>query len=311
MEKELIRDTLDEGLIDTDYRQLLLASLERWPQPSTGDGAILALPALVCEACGGDLRQAVPVCAAWRLLRLAAKLFDDVEDGDVHERLPEIVNTGLGLVFVGQLVLYKPVGGAIVPAAIARIAQELSRAGLVACGGQHADLRAGELDPDQWLKIAMAKSGVPFGWGAWAGAMVTGTAEGVAASYRDYGSSLGVLLQIADDYNGVWCPEQMSDLVAGRPTLPVAYALAVANVQERSQLQTLLARACQGDTAADTEARQLLIDMGAQGFMLVVGQMQQRQAVQALHRAGGSEAAQRELLAALEQIFPALRSCEG
>jgi geranylgeranyl pyrophosphate synthase len=307
IERQLVQNVLDEGSLDEGYRRQLLNVLDQWVKPETPNADLEALPILVCIACGGNPRQAVPVCAAWRLLRLGAKLLDDVEDGDVREGLPEIVNFAVGLVFAGQLVLDKLLVEGVSPAHVQHLAQELSRAGLIACGGQHADLGAAGLDPDRWLEIAAAKSGAPMGWAAWAGALVAGAEENVLAGYRDYGSSLGVLLQISDDYSGVWYPDHVGDLVSNRPTLPVAYALSVASASERNQLQVLLDGAQRGDLEADRQARKLLIDVGAQAFMLVVGQVWHDRAAQALQQVGGDHPAKHQLLAALRQVFPALQ----
>ena len=307
LERQLIQDVLDEGSLDGSYRQHLLGVLDQWARPETPNADLEALPILVCVACGGNPRRAVPVCVAWRLLRLGAKLLDDVEDGDVSEGLPEIVNSAVGLVFAGQLVLSKLGDEGVPPAHVQHLTRELCRAGLTACGGQHADLRAAGLDPDRWLEIAAAKSGAPMGWAAWAGALVAGAEENVLAGYRDYASSLGVLLQISDDYNGVWYPDHVGDLATNRPTLPVVYALSVASANERGQLQALLDGALRGDIEADKQARKLLIDVGAQAFMLVVGQVWHDRAVQALQQVGGDHPARHQLLAALRQVFPALQ----
>ncbi len=308
LERQLIGDILNEASLDRSYRQHLICLLDRWARPEASHVSLETLPILVCVACGGNPHQVVPVCVAWRLLRLGAKLLDDLEDGEVREGLPEMINSAVGLLFAGQLALSKLGDEGLPPTLIQSLSQELCRAGLAACGGQHVDLTVTSPDPDRWLEIAAAKSGVPIGWAVWASALVAGAQESVLASYREYATSLGVLLQIADDYNGVWYPDHVGDLMTKRPTLPVVYALSVATTSEqKSQLQALLDDARQGDIEADRRARKLLIDMGAQAFMLVLGQMWYNRAAQSLKQAGGDHPAKHRLLLALQQVFPALQ----
>lgn len=117
------------------------------------------------------------------------------------------------------------------PDRIERLAQALNRAWLWACAGQHADLacQAGlmRLDLDTWREIALAKSGEPCAWAAWAGALVAGAGEQTLTGYRKFGRHLGVLLQVTDDLHGVWHPKGVSDLTAGRLNLAVCYARSV------------------------------------------------------------------------------------
>lgn len=312
---QLIQDVLSEGTPGTAYGQQLLAVLDQWIKPVPRDLTISILPRLACEANGGDSRLAATVTAVWRLVRLAAKLFDDVEDGETSGRSAEVINVATGLLFVAQLVLDEPAAQGMNSNLVRRLSQALNRAGLRACAGQHADL-AGQsgmtgVDPDTWLEIALAKSGEPMAWAAWAGALVAGAGEHTLACYRKYGCHLGVLLQVADDFNGVWHPEGVSDLAAGRLTLPVCYGLSVAKGGERDRLETLLGQAAQGDDVAKVQARQLLTDLGAQAYLLVVGRVQHQQAMEALRSANPVSPAGQRLVALLDRVMPALSSAEG
>lgn len=314
LERRLIKDVLNESLTRTDYCRQLIAILDRWREADADEAGLASLPALVCSSCGGDPRQAVAACAAWRLMRSAAKLFDDVQDGDLSEGQPEAINIALGLVFIGLLATHRLAEQGLTPERVQQASQVFCRACLVACGGQHADLGAAaatvDLDPDDWLEIAAAKSGTPFGWAAWVGALVGGADARALTCYRDYGRALGLLLQVADDYDGVWYPDAATDLATGRPTLTSAYALSVASTEERDRLEALLSKARQGDGDAEAKARALMTDLGAQGFLLVVARTQERRASEALREAGCDGPASHPLLAILEHVFPALHKLQ-
>lgn len=307
----LIQNILSEGSVHTAYCQQLLQVLNRYLERDSS--TIGRLPTLICEANNGDPHRVAPVTEAWQLVRLAVKLLDDVEDGDVSNQQGEIINLATGFLSIAQLALGE----------ISRqdgtfhlsfdLCQALNRAMLQACAGQHTDLIINSqggitnTDLDTWLEIASAKSGEFLGWAAWAGALVADVDEHSLKYYHEYGYHLGVLLQVADDFNGVWNPDGVSDLLAGRLTLPICYAVAMTKAKERDYLRMLLERATYRDNAAITEVQQLLIDMGAQSYMLVVAHMQYQQATTALqHASSASLADHHQLIALLDQVFPAL-----
>lgn len=307
----LVREVLGEGDPGTTYRRHLLTALDEWAEPDTDIPTISSLPRLVCEASGGDPFLAAPVTAAWQLVRMAAKLFDDIEDGQLSGDLSEGINLATGLLFLASLALGDLPERAVSVERVHTLNQMLNRAMLRACAGQHLDLAARRtgttaIDPNAWLDIARAKSGELLAWAAGAGALVAGADECTLACYREYGSHLGVLLQVADDLNGVWGPDGPSDLAAGGLTLPVCYALSVVQGPERIRLSGLLERAGQGDEVAEAQAREWLIDLGAQGYLLAVAQIQRQQALAALRRANPVSPAGEQLAALLDRVLPAL-----
>jgi hypothetical protein len=251
---QLIQAVLNERTLGAAYGQQLVKIVDRSAEQDASDSAIGALPSLVCEVSGGDPGRAGPVTITWQLLRLAAKLFDDVEDGEVSCPSAEVINLATGLIFLA----------------------ELSLAELLPC--------------------------------AWAGALVAGIGKQILTCYREYGRYLGVLLQVADDWNGIWHPQGASDLVARQrctqhPNLAVCYALSVTKAEERSRLEALLTQAAQGDSTSEAHARQLLTDLGAQGYLLVVAQVQHQRAIAALREA---DCLSPRLTAVLDQVLPAL-----
>jgi geranylgeranyl pyrophosphate synthase len=237
------------------------------------------------------------------VIHRAAKLFDDVEDGEA-DHPAKTLNAGTGLLFVAQLALGKLPEHQAWP-----ISQALSRAVLHSCAGQHLDLTAShtQTDPETWLDIARTKSGSLLAWAAWAGAWLAGGDEPTLAGYAKYGSHLGILLQVADDFNGVWGAEGMSDLVSGQLSLPVCYALSILEGQARNDLVALLERAVGGDKTAEETAQQQLIGLGAQGYLLVVGRLHRQEALAALHSVKStSPQSQQALVTLLSQVLPAV-----
>lgn len=302
-----IQDILAENLPKTAYYQLLQQFLAHPPEVEPVSLSLQTLPLLVCEAGGGEVQRAVPLAAAWQILYRAVKLFDDIEDGEPYNRPAEAINLGMGLLFVAQAALdlcqtrHTDLG-------VTALRQTFNRAILRACAGQHDDLTAGRVypgqtDPETWLEIAGAKSGELFAWAVWAGA--AGVDEARLACYRQYGYHLGILLQVADDFNDIWQSEAPRDLLTGSLNLAVCYALAVVETQEREKLNRYLRQAAQGDRQVAAQLRQRLTALGAQAYLLVVGRTQRQQAIAALAGATGDVPAHHPLIALLDQVLPA------
>lgn len=269
----------------------------------TGD-KLSVLPLLTCEAVGGDSHQAIPVVAAWQLLRLSAKLLDDVVDGESAYRTPEAIDLAAGLLFLAPLVLEELQSRGVSASRVEGLTRSLYQTGLRACAGQHAEITShNDIDPDGWLIAARTKSGEPCAWAAWAGAMVAGANEQALADFRNFGLHLGILLQVADDFNGIWRPSKCSDLRSGQLNLAVCYARLVAKGEQKPRLEALLKNAISGDDTAESEIRQFLIETGAQAYMLVVGGEQRQQALAALQR---NDRPCPALVSLLGQIWPIL-----
>lgn len=301
----LVRETLHGAPLTEAYATAILQRIERWAGSST-TVSVADLPLLICRAVGGTSERAVSVLAAWQMLHIAAKLFDDIEDGDADDPAADLNLATAVLVTVPLLLatLDAP------PATIQQLTQAAQHTVLVASAGQHADLLAGRaaaasVDPDRWLAIARAKSGALLGWAAWAGAFAGGAAPATLDAARSYGEHLGVLLQIADDFVGIWRPERMSDLTTRHLSLPVCYALSVVAPDERAALSSLLERAAH-DAGSQYAARRRLIELGAQAYMAVTARVFQQHALAALREIAPADALAQPLAALVEDVFPRL-----
>ncbi len=266
------------------------------------------LPLLTCEAVGGGSHQAIPVVAAWQLLRLSAKLLDDVVDGESEYPPPEAIDLAAGLLFLAPLVLEELKSLGVSAGRIECLIRSLHQTGLWACVGQHSEFTSHNIDPDGWIIAARAKSGNPCAWAAWAGAMVAGVDKQALADSHKFGLHLGILLQVADDFNGIWRPSKFSDLRGGQLNLAVCYARLVAKGEQKGCLETLLKNAIGGDDTAESEIRQFLTGIGSQAYLLVVGDEQRQQALSALQR---NDRPYPALVSLLDQIWPILVDVES
>ena len=269
----------------------------------------LLLPILCCEAAGGDEDQATAIAAAWFLLYLAAKVLDDVEDDDTHLTpwsaigAPQAINAATGLIFVSQLALARlPRMGADRELALFLL-EDFNRTTLRMCAGQHADLTEGSHLPlERCLSIAGAKSGEFFALACRAGALLGSDDQRWIASYSEFGYNLGVLIQMCDDFEGLWNPQGHRDLAAGKRTLPVIYALTVAPPSVGERLERLLVKAT-AQRKAEEEARRIITALGAPHYLLIEAQIRRQRAGAALRSTGRPSPACRQLMALLNGRF--------
>jgi len=305
----LIESMLREGQGRFEYASALLFALH---SDGEGEAELTLLPVLCCEAVGGNERQATAVAAAWHLLHLAAKILDDVEDEDADGALwstigsSQAINVATGFIFASQLALaHLPQMGADERLALS-LCQDFNRACLRMCAGQHADLTEGsELSLERYFEVVAAKSGEFFALACRAGALLGGGNAEQVASYSEFGYNLGVLIQIWDDFEGIWNPQGKSDLATGKRTLPIIYALSVAPLAVQKQLMEFLSRAAD-EPQAEGEARRIITDLGAPQYVMTEAQIRRRRAERALLRAGKSCLVHQQLIGLLNRVMPAL-----
>ena len=302
----IIRETIPEG----DYQRRLegtAASLNRDFQDQV---TLNFLPSISTGVVVEDSNKSIPITAAWQLIRLAAKLYDDVEDHENGVMNGEAINLATGLLFAAHTALEKLTDYEISHEQSQQVRTRFNRVCLQTCAGQDLDLstRWDQVipSPDDWLEIAREKSGELFAWASWAGNYVSGADDEMQTGFWEYGLHLGILVQIADDFNGAWSSPITNDLSACRVTLPISYAYYVSNNDERETLLELLRDAQQGSPEVISKGQNLLSTLGAQKFMLAAAQVQRQEAVEAISPCQISNLSKQRLIFLLDNAFPVL-----
>jgi geranylgeranyl diphosphate synthase type I len=121
------------------------------------------------------------------------------------------------------------------------------------------------------------------------GALAAKVGEDRRANFREYGFSLGLAFQVLDDWLGIWGDVALtgksaeSDLVSGKKTLPVLYAL--------SQAGPFARRWQQGEIHPEEvpALAQALVDEGAYQYTLETAERLTAQSLSALHSATATE----------------------
>lgn len=237
------------------------------------------LPYLVTACVGGEVAHTRPVAEAWNLLRYAARLLDDVEDGQGNAwNLPPAVatNTATGLIFRAGLALNELEKVGVSNSTAGAIRHQFYTCLLQTCAGQHADLT--HFQPtlaESWQQIHL-KSGLFMGLICWSAARLANPAEATLAGWQKVGEILGTLDQIHDDVVDLWSREQnLTDLQTHkRWSLPLAYAMEVYPAELKVELQQLLNQL----PHSETPLREKIIASGAALYLHVQTELLYRQA---------------------------------
>lgn len=271
--------------------------------------SVLRLILLCCQASGGDDEQAVPVAAAWHVLRCAAHWLDDVEDGaPIAPYQPvQLINWSTAFLFAAQLILLRAAPHVLSSAQALTLSHAFATTGLHLSAIQEWELGAGPavLPLDRCWQITCAKGGEPFALACQAGATLGTDDTTVIAAYADYGRHLGTLVQISDDVRAIWQPRSRNDLMTLGRTLPVAFAYQVTHMSDQAHWLDLLTRAAE-DPDAVIELRNRLAEAGALHYASLRAAEQHQLAQAALSAHPTPSGVHQELLQLLAGVGSAL-----
>lgn len=247
------------------------------------------LPALVYGALGGCVETALPLNGSWLLYLMAARVFDDIQDGEGEghpwnrQGLLPALPVGIGLMSTAAICLSQQQADRDTLCSLYRLF------GLTGVGAAQAQ-RNERSDPDKnevlesYFAHIIGATAQVFAAGARAGGCLFGVGEQTLTALSDFGYNLGMKLAILDDCHDLTAgPGSSSDVVNGRYRLPVLYALAQPVTPAQSQLRRMLQEA-QENKAVVADAVGLLDDMGAIAWSLNLAQVYQEKALSALSR---------------------------
>ncbi len=188
-------------------------------------------------------QNALPAAVSVELLHNFSLVHDDIQDNSPLRRnrptvwvkwgMPQAINSGdvlftLSFLAIQDLAATLP---AQVVLEVSRIVQETC---LSLTGGQYLDIsyeKKPELPEEAYWPMIGGKTSALLACCTELGAVVSGANAACREAFREYGYSLGLAFQVLDDWLGIWGDvaetgkSADSDLVSGKKTLPVVYAL--------------------------------------------------------------------------------------
>jgi hypothetical protein len=280
-----------------EYRQVMRLALTNSLSNGDKQGGELSrlsnLPGLCCQAAGGVPEAADDLSLAWLIFYAAAKLLDSVQDADEPDAwwVGQGASVGLsafsGLYFSASLALNAISQQSTSQAKAAEINADFYNTFLVMGSGQHADLTRASLSLEQYWQQADTKSGAFFALACRAGAGLATSDRDSLLEYSQFGSHLGLLIQITDDLEDVIPPQGTGTPGQRSPfarSLPVVYALEVLPLRLRERLELCL-QAAPSNAEAAQEAVNLVDQSNAAAYVMIEIERHKQLALQALERA--------------------------
>lgn len=202
----------------SDFAHFLVSRIQAMPAWQ------VALPIITCLAAGGSTDNGVILASAWASLNLASEILDNVEDKELTTDQfipsPEVAsNLATSLIF-SAFHLLTSIQDANKANQIVGI---FSSCGFEAAYGQHRDLIQEQLPVELYLnnywENIILKSGSVFRAATQGGAVAAGANETVSEALGDYGTALGVLLQLIDDCRDAF--NQSSEAINWEISMPL------------------------------------------------------------------------------------------
>ncbi len=215
-----------------------------------------------------DLKK---IAVAVECFHKASLIHDDIEDNDdlrygertlhAEHGVPVALNVGDLLLGEGYRLIAETEAPATIRSQMLKIAAEGHRQ---LCLGQGAELvwanNPMPLTPVEVVEIHRRKTAPAFEVALRLGAAFAGADDSVHEILTKYSEALGIAYQIRDDLDDVLNPADGDDLIAARPSFPLALAYERAKGEDREILEAIWYRRDGADVAA---AREIIHRLGA------------------------------------------------
>ena len=263
-----------------------------------------------CEALGGDPALALPAAAALELIHNFSLMHDDIQDHGYERRhqptvwslwgAPKALVAGNAMQSLGDLSALNcaRVG---VPAVVAlKVSGILTESYLEMIEGQCRDLvfeTRTTIDADEYLEMIALKTGALIRSAVEIGSLLATEDTTTTEVFAVFGSYLGKVFQIRDDFLGIWGDEKTTgksadgDLRQRKKSFPVVYALQNSRGPARQELLRIYGFEKRGAANQDDmedsdieQVREVLEQVGAAGHCQ---QLTERSASQALEALSG------------------------
>jgi geranylgeranyl pyrophosphate synthase len=262
------------------------SQLRYWVEAHDRSGNYIELlPAYTCEAAGGDVQQAIPLAGFWMLSMLAARILDDIQDGDGegepwNQQGPAVaLSAAITLLSAAQICLshIEPRDAQLISDLLARLG---SGTALAAKAQTVSNSRL--VSTEDYLRRIIATSGLVFSAIAWAGGRLSTTDESLLQRLQAFGYNLGMRDAIRSDCRDLAGRNgRPGDLRTGTYTLPVVYAASLTDHPSHSELMSLLQVNCLSADQVESILA-ILEDVDAVSWSLGMAEEYHRQAVNIL-----------------------------
>ncbi len=270
---------------------------------------------LSTAAAGGDWRYALPGAAAVELIHNFSLIHDDIQDQSSKRRgrdtvwvkwgIAQAINAG-DLMFTLAFSAIDKLRERLPCEVVLEASTVLHNTCIQLTGGQHLDLayeNLRSLPIDAYWPMIQGKSASLISCCCELGAITAQATNRQRQDFSEFGNRIGLAFQVQDDYLGIWGDAEKtgksttSDLLSGKKTLPVLYAL--------SKNKQFSIRWLSGPIQPDevNSIIRLLEAEGAKDFTLQNSDRLTREALFALDRAAVSQVGKQALIEMAQMLM--------
>jgi len=232
------------------------------------------------SAGGGDSSEIIPVVAAMEMLLAAGDILDDLEDDEVplpanRRDLGQVLETVCSLLMLCHTAIGRLSDSGMPPIRVLRLYKVIDKLAVDSLKGQNMDM-AFESQSDVPVKDAVdataLKSASLVRCGAELGTAAATGDEDVIRLHAHFGWHFGLVLQLMNDISAVWPGgPQKSDLRLKKKTLPIAFALNLAEDNSDRQHSKIVKRYFGGDrSTSEDDVKMALWRCGAIHYTWIV-----------------------------------------
>ena len=253
-----------------------------------------------CEALAGDPRRALPAAAALELIHNFSLIHDDIQDQDLERRhqptlwslwgAPKALVAGDAMQSLGDLAMLRSAQLDVPPETTLKVSRILTESYLEMIEGQCLDLgfeSRTNITTQDYLQMIAYKTGALIRSALEIGALLAADDPATIQAFARFGSYLGRVFQIRDDYLGIWGDEATTgkstdnDIRRRKKSFPVVFALEWASGADREDLLRIYTQ--ENLDGSDVERiMTVLEEVGAPQYSEQLTQESARQALEAL-----------------------------
>lgn len=284
-----------------------LGGVDRYGVPvevPTSQGKALrpTLCMFACEALGGDPLLALPAAAALELIHNFSLIHDDIQDQDLERRhqptvwslwgAAKALVAGDAMQSLGDLAVLGCAQGDVPPATTLRISQLLTESYLEMIEGQCQDLEfesKTSIATGDYLRMIACKTGALIRSSLEIGSVLATDDSESTAAFARFGSCLGRIFQIRDDFLGIWGDQASmgksndNDIRRRKKSFPVVLAFERATGAAREDLHRIYSQ----ETLAESDIGRVLDVLEEVGASESAQQLTQESAARALEALQG------------------------
>lgn len=294
------------------YKTAIKKQLDEWhPKIMTIKHLAVYLPLLSYAGIKGEITaEAVTTASACLILFLGADLLDNIADNELTKTWkrvdPSIIELS-AVTLVGPLpykMLFELEKNNFSPSRLLSLFGAFCETQILMTSGQNEDILfsgAKNVNVESFINMVNKKSGAEISLFAKAGAMTATENSQIISNFKELGLNIGIASQLGSDLKDLTTGNFSKDLLNGKKTLPLIYALYTLKGEEKNEFITTLDKA-RHDTSCHKKIREVLLKCGSLIYIGMLVEVYYQKALKSLMDANLLEPAKSALMEIIKGV---------